>query len=35
MVELSEELIGKLDREEITNLQCIQMHGQEVKDFSV
>lgn len=33
MVELSEELIGKLDREEITNLQCIQMHGQEVKDF--
>lgn len=33
MVELAKELIAKLDREEITNRQCIQMHGQEVRNL--
>lgn len=30
MVKIINELIDKLDREEITNLQCIKMHGQEM-----
>lgn len=29
MAKVVKDLIGKLDREEITNLQCITMHGQE------
>ncbi|WP_373729088.1 hypothetical protein [Bacteroides heparinolyticus] len=33
MAELIKELIDKLDSEEITNLQCIKMHGQKVKDL--
>ena len=32
MAKVVKELIGKLDREEITNLQCITMHGQEMVD---
>ena len=30
MAKIINELIDKLDREEITNLQCITMHGQEM-----
>ena len=33
MVKIIKDLIGKLDREEITNLQCITMHGQEWVDL--
>lgn len=32
MAELKKELIVKLDHEEITNLECIKMHGQEMVD---
>ena len=32
MAKVVKDLIGKLDREEITNLQCITMHGQEMVD---
>lgn len=32
MAKVVKGLIGKLDREEITNLQCITMHGQEMVD---
>ena len=32
MAKVVKDLIGKLDREEITNLQCIAMHGQEMVD---
>lgn len=32
MAKVVKGLIGKLDREEITNLQCITMHGQEMID---
>ena len=32
MAKIVKDLIGKLDREEITNLQCITMHGQEMVD---
>ncbi len=32
MAKVVKDLIGKLDREEITNLQCITMHGQEMID---
>lgn len=32
MPKVVKDLIGKLDREEITNLQCITMHGQEMVD---
>lgn len=32
MAKVVKGLIGKLDREEITNLQCIKMHGQEMVD---
>ncbi|SJZ84858.1 hypothetical protein SAMN02745202_01248 [Segatella oulorum] len=32
MAKVVKELIGKLDREEITNLQCITMYGQEMVD---
>ena len=32
MAKVVKGLIGKLDREEITNLQCITMHGQETVD---
>ena len=32
MAKVVKDLIGKLDREEITNLQCITMHGKEMVD---
>lgn len=32
MAELKKELIVKLDHEEITNIECIKMHGQEMVD---
>ena len=32
MAELKKELVDKLDREEITSLECIKMHGQEMVD---
>lgn len=32
MAKVVKDLINKLDREEITNLQCITMHGQEMVD---
>ena len=32
MAKVVKDLIGKLDREEITNLQCITIHGQEMVD---
>ena len=32
MAKVVKDLIGKLDREEITNLQCVTMHGQEMVD---
>lgn len=32
MAKVVKDLIAKLDREEITNLQCITMHGQEMVD---
>lgn len=32
MTELKKELIVKLDHEEITNIECIKMHGQEMVD---
>lgn len=32
MAKVVKDLIGKLDREEITNLQCITMHGREMVD---
>ena len=32
MAKVVKDLIGKLDREEITNLQCITMHGKEMED---
>lgn len=33
MVKVIDELVDRLDREEITNLQCIAMHGQEWGDL--
>ena len=32
MAELKKELIVKLDHKEITNIECIKMHGQEMVD---